>query len=171
MNEEILRAVAPSKIGERMVSWNEVHEMSENLARTIKKDFRPDVVISIASGGLVPGKLLKEMLGVKVMGVISAHYYEKNGNKRKECLVEKVLSGFVPRHTDLNILLVDDIADTGTTFREVLKALPDLLGHGEWSIKTASLLMKPHSAFVPDYYALEAEDWIVFPWEIGEVSV
>lgn len=153
---------------ERTLSWNEVHEITEMLARVIKRDYKPDVIISIASGGLVPSKLLKEMLGVKIMGVISAHYYDKKV-RRNECVVEKILSGFVPKHADYKILLADDIVETGVTFQEVLKVLPELLGHGEWKIKTVALLKKPQAKFEPDYYALEAEDWIVFPWELEEV--
>lgn len=150
------------------LSWDEVQLMSEYLAKKVKDDFKPDVVISIASGGLVPGKILKEMLEVKIMGVISAHYYDKTV-RRKECVVEKSLSGFVPKNSDHNILVVDDIVETGVTFQEVLKVLPELLGHGNWKIKTATLFVKPQSKFVPDYYVMNASEWVVFPWETEQL--
>ncbi|MBI4018405.1 MAG: phosphoribosyltransferase [Candidatus Aenigmarchaeota archaeon] len=155
---------------ERMLSWDEVYQLTEMLAKVIKRDYKPDVVVSIATGGLVPAKLLKEMLGVKVMGVISARFYNKKVRTEK-CIVEPVLSGFVPKHTDYKVLVVDDIVETGTTFHEVMKVLPEMLGLGEWKIKTATLLKKPGAKFEPDYYASEAGEWVVFPWEAEEVSV
>ena len=157
-------------VKERYISWDEVHEITEMLSRVIKRDnYKPDVIICIATGGLVPAKLLKEMLGVKIMGVISARFYNKKV-RMERCVVEKVLSGFVPKHTDNKILVVDDLVETGTTFHEVLKVLPELLGLGEWQIKTATLLKKPQATFEPDYYAFETKEWIVFPWALEKLK-
>lgn len=51
------------------------------------------------------------------------------------------------------ILIVDDIADTGKTLK-VFEA---------WD--TATLYYKPRSEIIPTYYAVETSDWIVFPYE------
>ena len=154
---------------EKQVSWQEAHHLTERLARKIKCDFKPDAVIAISSGGLVPGKLLKEMLGAKVIGVISAHGYD-NSVRRSRFLVEKTISGFMPTHVDQKVLVVDDIVETGSTLKLVLETLDELSGHGEWKVKTAALFVKPGAAFLPDYYELSSNEWIVFPWEAKEIA-
>jgi len=51
-------------------------------------------------------------------------------------------------------LVIDDICDTGETLKEIY-----------W--KTATLHYKPHSIYVPDFYAKEIPNnqWINYPWE------
>jgi hypoxanthine phosphoribosyltransferase len=69
---------------------------------------------------------------------------------------------------DVNILIVDDIADSGETLKY---AVSKLKGNGCESIQTASVFYKPCSKFKPDYFAKEVEEttWIVQPWESTEV--
>ena len=58
------------------------------------------------------------------------------------------------------MLIIDDIADTGKTFKELEKDLD--------TPKYAALHYKSTSVFKPDYYAEEIDDdfgWIVYPWE------
>jgi len=58
-----------------------------------------------------------------------------------------------------NILIVDDIADTGIT----LKKYDNLY-------LTATLFYKACSSVKPDFYVEETTKWIVFPWEdINEI--
>jgi len=61
------------------------------------------------------------------------------------------------------ILIVDDIADTGRTLKDVMQPIQYVGSHIR--IKTATLYCKPHSIVKPDFYIKETKDWIVFPWE------
>jgi len=151
---------------EKHLSWKETVFVTEKLARKIASDFLPDVVIAVSSGGLVPGKLLKEMLGVKSFAVISSRGYDGKV-KRAKTVVEKNISGFIPKNVRQKVLVVDDIADSGETFVEVLKQLKKIDANGKWQVKTASLLLKPRSVFTPDFYVLENTGWVVFPWDTG----
>ena len=64
-----------------------------------------------------------------------------------------------------NILLVDDLVDTG----ESIKCALDYLNLKDpETVKVATLLMKPWSKIKPDYYVEETTDWIVFPHELYE---
>jgi hypoxanthine phosphoribosyltransferase len=60
-------------------------------------------------------------------------------------------------YVDKNILVVDDICDSGATFERLL-----VTNH-----KYASLFLRYTSHFVPHVWASEisSDDWIVFPWE------
>ncbi len=94
-------------------------------------------VYGIPRGGLVVAVSLSHALGLPL---ILAHEY------------------ITPR-----TLVVDDIADTGTTF----DALCRRLGHRP---SIATLYYHPQATFKPDAYARTKEKWIVFPWEIKESS-
>jgi len=61
---------------------------------------------------------------------------------------------YLPR--DPNILIVDDIADTGQTLSNLgLDPFYD----------TATLYYKKRSIVKPTYYARETNNWIIFPYE------
>ena len=71
-----------------------------------------------------------------------------------------------------NILLCDDLSDTGITFNKSidwLKAYGPIKGKIE-DIKTATLWKKQKSLFEPDFCAVKLKDnpWIVQPFEIYE---
>lgn len=53
-------------------------------------------------------------------------------------------------------LVVDDIVDSGRTIKK-------FIGDGFF---TASLYLKPHSLYKPDYCWKETSEWVEFPWEI-----
>ena len=61
-------------------------------------------------------------------------------------------------------LLVDDISDSGKSFNYVKNAY---LKKEEIICDTASLVVKPKTTFVPDYFAMNVhtDTWVKFPWE------
>ena len=65
------------------------------------------------------------------------------------------------------ILLFDDVADTGES---LIFASDYLLEQGAALVKTATLFFKERSAITPDYYASRTNAWIIFPFEIREMS-
>lgn len=58
------------------------------------------------------------------------------------------------------LLLVDEIADSGETFKRVLGNLPKTI-----SVKTAVLHKKYNTKFVPNYFVEESRHWIIYPYE------
>jgi len=66
---------------------------------------------------------------------------------------------------DKDILLVDDVADTGESLKLVTSRLKK---EGVSQIKILTIYKKPWSSIAPDYYAKETRYWIIFPWDIKE---
>tara|TARA_B100001248_G_C27340390_1_gene435990 strand:+ start:467 stop:799 length:333 start_codon:yes stop_codon:yes gene_type:complete len=67
-----------------------------------------------------------------------------------------------------NILIVDDIFDTGLTIMNVCNYLYGL-GIQSDTFKIATPYYKPKknkTTIIPDYYKEETEEWIVFPHEL-----
>ncbi|MFQ6129233.1 MAG: phosphoribosyltransferase [Candidatus Hadarchaeaceae archaeon] len=140
-----------------LMSWEEVEEAVTTLADAIKREFDPDVIVGIARGGLIPAVRLSHLLGNKLLRVIHVRYYKNVGLrlKKPELYADiKRISG--------KVLVVDDVTDTGTSLEFVLK---HLRRKGAKEIRVATIAYKPKSRFKPDYYTLETDKWVVFPWE------
>ena len=143
------------------LGWAEVEEATEYVAAKILEDkYKPDFIVAIARGGLIPGVRLSHILKVPMRSIHLSFYDEYNRRLEAPRII-------VPLHSDVevrgkNILLVDDIADTGLTLK---RAKEYLEGLGVSQIKIATLAKKPRSITDPDYYLFITEKWVVFPWE------
>lgn len=140
------------------MSWGEVDEALLKLARKVRRDFDPDIVVGVARGGLVPAVRLSHLLGDKEFRVIHVKYYQGHRHMNKPELISDVeaLSG--------KALLVDDVSDTGTSLGFVLKHLE---GKGAEEVRTATIAYKPRAKLKPDYFVMRTTKWVVFPWEEG----
>ena len=141
---------------------SEIEEMCDRLAGMIKGRFKPDCIVGIGRGGLVPAVYLSDRLQVKEMYATKVDFYA--GKKRGR---RPVISQRPPlKRIQGNVLLVDDVADTG----ETLLAVKKLLSEHARSIKTATLHYKPHSKLKPDFFVQTTTKWIVYPYQTAEMS-
>ena len=64
---------------------------------------------------------------------------------------------------DVRCLVVDDLSDSGTTFKYFTEMYDNMFG----SIITASLYIKSGTGHIPDFYQREFDKgtWLEFPWE------
>ncbi len=140
------------------MSWEEVEEALLELARKVRRGFDPDAIVGVARGGLIPAVRLSHLLGDKEFRVIHVKYYQGHRRLKKPELLSdtKALNG--------RLLLVDDVADTGTSLKFVLKHLE---GKGAEEVRTATIAYKPRAKLKPDYFAIKTSKWVVFPWEEG----
>jgi hypoxanthine phosphoribosyltransferase len=145
------------------ISWDEVEQAVENIADQIKKDgFEADCLIGITEGGIIPlGLLVKKMKIIKILTVSAKSYRkEEQGKLDITYLPEADLK-------EMKILLVDEIADTGETLGNISQIFADRYGAGE--IRTAALVVnRKNCKLLPDYSALSADEWVVFPWDKDE---
>ncbi len=154
----------PKPIKCHMVSWDEAYRLARNLSRKIKSSgFRPDLVIGIARGGLVPARVVCDFLLLKDLAAIKVEHWGIAATLGKAKIK-------FPLQVDIKgkkILVVDDVADSGDTFSVVM----DYLAKKEpMEIKTAVLHYKTCSTCVPDYWAEKLDDWkwIIYPWAVYE---
>jgi xanthine phosphoribosyltransferase len=135
-------------------TFNEFKTDLQNL--TIKK---PDAILAIARGGLTLAHNLAEKLNIREVFSINAVSYDKD---RKLGYI-KVFN--IPDLKNYqNIMVVDDISDSGDTFIEVLKVLRK--HYPDKNFETMSIFYKPSSKFKPDVYLHETDEWINFFWEV-----
>ncbi|ABP51511.1 MULTISPECIES: phosphoribosyltransferase [Pyrobaculum] len=159
-------AVEIGGIKVRFITWAEGVALSEALARKVEESgYVPDVVVAISRGGLVPARIISDVLGVDDVISIGVKYWGlAHRRAEKPVLYHSIEPGVI---RDRKTLVVDEVADTGHTLM-LAKNLLDLMGARE--VKTAVLHLKTTSRFIPDYYAEKIEEWIwlSYPWSRHE---
>lgn len=145
------------------ISWNDTVKLCDTLAKKVEK-YEPDVLVGISRGGLVPVRLLSDILGNKNIAVIKVEFYKSIGKTRDIPRITQELNYDVEGK---RVLLVDDIADTG---RSIVIAKDHVKRKGAKEIKVATLHYKTISSVKPDYYIKKTKSWIVYPWEIHETK-
>ena len=133
---------------------------NKELDLLIKKldGYIPDIILSVARGGVVLGALLSYRLGIRELySINSIHYDDK---KRLDHI--KVYN--IPDLGSKNrVLIVDDIIDSGESMAEILKKLNKQYPTNEYKI--ATLFYKKDALLEPDFTLHEACEWIEFFWE------
>ncbi|MCG2888076.1 MAG: phosphoribosyltransferase [Sulfolobales archaeon] len=155
------------KIPVKVVSWQEIVDWSYGLAeRIIDSGYRVDVIIAIARGGLVPSRILADRLGVVDVISLKVEHWVQTASRNPEARIK------YPYTVDLsgkNVLIVDDIADTGDSL--ILAKDYAKRNFNPKEIRTATLqVITQTTKYVPDYYYLEVKDWawFMYPWNYWE---
>lgn len=138
--------------------YNEFLQDAKTLVRQMDS-YKPDAIVAVSRGGMTLGHLLSECFGTRNLFTINAVLYD--GATK----LEKLQIFNVPDlGSNKEILIVDEIADSGetlTTITEILQAkYPDI------AIKTATLFQKHTARFKPDFFVREATQWIDFFWSV-----
>lgn len=143
-----------------ILTWDRFGSATRELAQEIvDSGFRPEIVIAIARGGLLLAGSLSYALGVKLSDAINVEFY----TDVHETLPDPVLlapmldTGAIENK---QLLVVDDVADSGRTLALVL----DLLRGLGAEARSAVLYTKPSSQVDPDFTWKHTDQWIVFPW-------
>ncbi len=141
-------------------SWRDVYNLTLQLSeRIVASGFKPNVIVGIARGGWIPARILSDVLYMDTLQNIRIEYYTDVGSKGKEPKITQPLTGSMKGK---NVLLIDEVADTGDTLQHAIDHIKNL---GVKEVRSAVLHYKPTSTVVPDYYMVETTSWIVYPWE------
>ncbi len=142
------------------LSWETFGTATRQLAESIAADgWIPDIVVAVARGGLTVGGALAYALGVKNCGAINVEFYT-GVDSRLDVPVVLPPSLNLLDITDLDVLIADDVADTGHTLRLVREVLAQHVREA----RTAVLYHKPQSVIVPNYSWKQTDAWVNFPW-------
>jgi hypoxanthine phosphoribosyltransferase len=163
-------------------SWKQVEGAVLDIARQMSADdWKPDYIVGITRGGLVPANLLSQYTGVPMKSLDVS--LRDGGDCVTNCGMAEDAYGYNAAHKDgdplcKNILVVDDINDQGTTIAWIKQdwqssCLPNdarwehVWGH---NVRFATLTNNLASKETVDYSVWEVnkaeEDcWLVYPWE------
>lgn len=139
----------------------EIARMCEQLATlVIDSGFKPNLIVGIATGGLVPARDLKDYLGVP-LSTIGIRVYNDAGETLKHPKITEPLRAKFRR--GWSVLIVDEIMASGKTLEIAVRHVRK---YGASEVKTAVLDYKTSSSSRPDYFVREwgINAWIVYPW-------
>jgi hypothetical protein len=148
-----------------LISWNRFHDLVRRLARRIQdRGLRPDLVVAIGRGGYIPARVLVDHLGLMALTSIRLEHY-RGARKGPEALIRDPLS---PGLGGEQVLVVDDVSDSGDTFAVAVAHLRERLP--EARIHTAALHHKAVSRYRPDFHGqvIRKWRWLVYPWALVE---
>lgn len=181
------------------VTWQDVQGAVLEIARKLQKDnWRPDYIVGLTRGGLIPAVMLSQYLEVPCE-TLKVSLRDSNQCESNLWMAEDAF-GYVPMeergtvHIEIsmlpvredgsdparrkNILIVDDINDTGATIAWIKKDWPSgcLPNSYAWknifhnNVRFAVITNNLASKEDVDYSASEInkneEDvWMVYPWE------
>ena len=143
-----------------VLSWELFGSASRELAQQIADSgFRPDIVVAIARGGLLPAGALAYALGTKAAGTLNVEFY----TDIEETLPDPVVLAPLLDTESLQgkkLLVVDDVADSGRTLDLVMR----LLAAHTTDARSAVIYTKSRTIIQPDYSWRATDLWITFPW-------
>ena len=143
-----------------VLTWELFGSASRELAQMVAADgFEPDLLLSIARGGLFVAGALGYALDVKNLHVMNVEFYTGVDQR----LDLPVMLPPVPNAVDLQgakVLVCDDVADTGAT----LKLVTDFCAEHVADVRCAVLYEKPRSTVKCEYVWRRTDRWINFPW-------
>jgi hypoxanthine phosphoribosyltransferase len=147
--------VDPAK-GVLHVEWPLFGELSRSLALKVAREYAPELVVGVATAGVVPGAVVAAMLGQEFHSIVVSRTYLAERVRETPAVFGEAPS----RVRGRRVLIVDETCDTGDTLRLAYAAIH----HGGASdIRTAVCFKTgPHR---PDFHALATESAIVLPWD------
>jgi len=133
-------------------------EYKEDLKILISKINQPfDAILGIARGGLSMAQMLGEYYDLREVYTINTIGY--NDTEKKESV--EVFN--IPElRSAKQVLIVDDIVDSGDTLVKVLDGLHE--SYPQVTFLTASIFYKPTACIKPTWYVKEPQGWVEFFW-------
>jgi hypoxanthine phosphoribosyltransferase len=126
------------------IEWPFFGELSRGLALKVARAYDPELVIGIATAGVIPGAVIAAILGRE---------FHSRENPQ--------IFGTAPTEArGKRVLIVDETCDSGDTMRLAVSAVNEA---GAAEIKTAVAIRT--GAYAPDFHAIATESTIILPWD------
>jgi len=143
------------------LTWDDVDFIANMVAESIsKKNIKFDTIVALGRGGLIPGAILSYKLDIKNLQNLGINTRHRMDQQSETSVYQR------PTITS-NVLVVDDINDSGKTFEAVNSLIkseyPDI---GE--LLYCSLTTRYNTNFNENTISgkiINTSDWLVFPWD------
>lgn len=120
-----------------------------------------DAIVFVARGGATLAHFMAVRLGIRSMYAINTRSYEG-----KEKCTAPIIEELPSLKNASNILLVDEIVDSGETLREVKKILQQANPH--IACTSVALFQRENACIKADISLHITDEWVEFFWEQNE---
>ena len=182
-------------------SWQDIERMCVSIVNQMYSDgWKPDYIVGITRGGNIPATIISNMTGIRCEA-LKVSLRDDDRESESNCWMAEDAFGYIQEYDregifekstsdpakKKNILIVDDINDTGATFNWIINdwtsgCLPD---HPNWdtvwnqNVRFATLTDNLASEFTEhcaytchEVNKAEEDVWLIYPWEdVGEYNV
>lgn len=147
--------VDPTK-GVLVVEWPLFGELSRALALKVARAYDPEIVVGVATAGVVPGAVVAAILDRPFAAITVSRRYRAVTVRDTPAVI-----GAAPYEVrGKRVLIVDETCDSGVTLRLAVSAI---VNAGAKVVRTAVGFRT--GTYEPDFHALATESTIVLPWD------
>ena len=138
------------------VEWPLFGELSRALALKVAREYDPEVVVGVATAGVVPGAVIAAMLGCEFHSIMVSRKFRAETIRQTPAVF-----GAAPGEVrGRRVLIVDETCDSGETLR---LAVASIVNAGAMEVRTAVAFRT--GSYEPDFHALATASTIVLPWD------
>jgi hypoxanthine phosphoribosyltransferase len=150
-----------------MITWNDVDKLIDHLIPQFEVEF--EVMVIVTRGGVVPGGLLAEALGVKLILTAAVDFPAEIETDREKRLLAWPKFIQFPEGDLLRgrrVIVVDDVWGSGRTITAVKNRVTGAGGIAYTCVLHFNPYRNLFGTVRPDYYAAITDAHIIYPWEI-----
>ncbi|MDP3897283.1 MAG: xanthine phosphoribosyltransferase [Mesorhizobium sp.] len=143
------------------VTWDQFHRDARALAwRLAGVNGQWKAIVCITRGGLVPAAIISRELGIRVIETVSVASYHDYTSQGELAVLKEVTPSLL-ENDGADVLIIDDLTDTGKTAAIVRAMMP--------KAHFAAVYAKPKGRPMIDTFVTEVsqDTWIYFPWDMG----
>jgi len=142
-------------------SWQDVENMCSSIVlQMYNNNWRPDYIVGLTRGGNIPATIISNMLDVPCEAMKVS--FRNDDRVDKDFWLSELVQ-------EKNILIVDDINDTGATFEWIKNdwMLENILHKVKFATLTENIASDfgDVSYHVHEVNKTEEDVWLVYPWE------
>ncbi|CAL4042568.1 Xanthine-guanine phosphoribosyltransferase [Buchnera aphidicola (Phyllaphis fagi)] len=141
-----------------IVTWDILQIYTRTLAKKIMSIKKWKSIIAVSRGGLIPAALLARELSIRIVDTICIASYNYNNFKKIQILKK-------PSQDYEDVLIVDDLSDSGRTAKIIRKMYP--------KAHFVTIFAKPRGRKLVDQYLINVPQnvWIEQPWDMSVVYI
>ncbi|MEP6691294.1 MAG: phosphoribosyltransferase family protein [Gemmatimonadaceae bacterium] len=150
------KTVADRSRGVLEVDWPLFGELSRALALKVARAYDPELIVGVATAGVVPAAVISAILGRDFHSLLVSRRFGPDSPRE----TPEVIGNAPPEVRGRRVLIVDETCDTGDTLRLAMAAIVQA---GAADVRTAVGFRT--GAYAPHFAGLETESVIVLPWD------
>lgn len=138
------------------VEWPFFGELSRGLALKVSREYDPEVVLGIATAGVIPGAVIAAVLNREFHSIVVSRRFRADHIRERPAVLSAAPSDIRGKR----VLVVDETCDTGDTIRLAVAAV---VNGGAAAVKTAVAFRT--GEYKPDFHGMATESTIILPWD------